>query len=70
MTQSETIRVEAIDTDIHDTLVVDGWTTPEHGEEGHDGNAKYYRVFSKEGYADITQSYAVADPDAWRSYVT
>ena len=70
MTQSETIRVEAIATAIHDTLVIDGWTSPEHGEEGYDGNAKYYRVFSKEGYADITQSYAVADPDAYRSYVT
>jgi len=70
MTQSGTIRVEAIATAIHDTLVIDGWTSPEHGEEGYDGNAKYYRVFSKEGYADITQSYAVADPDAWRSYVT
>tara|TARA_R110000787_G_scaffold165263_2_gene278406 strand:- start:1265 stop:2077 length:813 start_codon:yes stop_codon:yes gene_type:complete len=71
MTQSETIRVEAIATAIHDTLVADGWTTPEcDGESRDNGNGVYYRGFSKEGYATITQGYAVADPDAWRSYVT
>ena len=71
MTQSETIRVEAIATAIHDTLVADGWTTPEcDGESRDNGNGIYYRGFSKEGYATITQGYAVADPDAWRSYVT
>jgi hypothetical protein len=70
MTQSETIRVEAIATAIHDTLVIDGWTTPNDDERDTDGNHRYYRVFSKEGYADITQSYCVADPEAWRSYVT
>tara|TARA_R110000744_G_scaffold98093_5_gene189527 strand:- start:2974 stop:3786 length:813 start_codon:yes stop_codon:yes gene_type:complete len=71
MTQSETIRVEAIATAIHDTLVADGWTTPEcDGESRDNGNGIYYRGFSKEGYATITQGYALADPDAWSSYVT
>jgi ribosomal protein L34E len=71
MTNSETIRVEAIATAIYDTLVADGWTTPEcEGDSRGDGNGIYYRYFSKEGYADITQGYAVADPNAWRSYVT
>jgi hypothetical protein len=70
MTQSETIRIEAIATSIHDTLVADGWTTPNDDERDTDGNHKYYRRFSKEGYAKITQSYCVADPEAWRSYIT
>ena len=70
MPQSETIQVEAIDTSIHDTLVIDGWTTPNDDERDTDGNHRYYRHFSKEGYANITQNYCVADPEAWRSCVT
>ena len=68
MTQSETIRIEAIATSIHDTLVIDGWTTDCNIEEAHP--ARYHRYFMKEGYATIMQSYAVADPNAWRSHVT
>jgi hypothetical protein len=67
MTQSETIRVEAIATATHDTLVADGWTT-DCIEEAHP--ARYHRYFNKEGYATITQSYCIADPSAWSSYVT
>lgn len=67
MTNSTIHKAVDIATAIHDAFIADGWTTPESDREG---NRQYHRVFSKEGYANITQDYALDNPEAWRSYVT
>lgn len=67
MTQSETIRVEAIGLAIYEMLTADGWTTPESTREG---NYSHEKRFSKEGYADIQQSFSLDDPDSYHTYIT